>query len=129
MYTVYSLVGLKLISKTISLVEERLENFRSKSRVAMNFFYMELFQGQNFVTYLVKLCIHCVRYSYSCKQHLQCKKRAAKSRSRIMPESECMSRLVTARSDIRIWPRGLAYWNTFILQWIHYSSLATVFKV
>ena len=42
------------------------------------------------------------------QKHLWCKKSAAKE-SRIIPGSECMKRLATTRSDIRIRPRGLAY--------------------
>ena len=42
-----------------------------------------------------------------CKKHLQCKKGVAK-KNRIIPGSECVNRLGTTRSDIRIQPRGLA---------------------
>ena len=40
------------------------------------------------------------------QKHLWCKRSVAKE-SRIIPGSECMNRLATARSNIRIWPRGL----------------------
>ena len=47
-----------------------------------------------------------VMISYA--KHLRCKKvRPSKVESYL--ESECMKRLATTRSDIRIRPRGLAY--------------------
>ena len=42
------------------------------------------------------------------QKHFQCKNDVAKQ-SGVIPGGECMNRLVTKRSDIRIRPRGLAY--------------------